>query len=930
PNSLACDQVREIFEDRNNNLFIGTNCGLCLYDPDHDNFINFMSLESSPLNGIDCNTYSITADSLDNLWLSTNVGLIYFDRRNNTSKIYTNDPNDPESLINTWVEYTYLDSKGRIWVSTRGGLDLFLPESETFKHITKGVDPYDDYSGITFLEIAEDQHGNIWFGSYNGLFCIENSSEDNETLIFYSNDPGDPNSISDQRLLSVIIDKENNLWVGAENDGLYLFNREQKNFWHYQTDDYDLASLSNNSIQAITMDNSGNLWIGTYGGGLNISPKNSEGIIQFKNLKGGDQSLSHNVVSSMHEDYKSRIWIGTDGGGLNLFNESTKRFKRFNKSNSGLSSNVILSIAEDKNHNLWMGSWDGGLIKFNPDTKNYKTFTIHNSKIFDNNIFCVELGDNNDLWLASYRNGLIHFNIETEEFRSYNQNNSNIGNDYVFIVKNDNKGNLILGTTNGIKIFSPENETFTNYPQIQNNQNSISHGTVYDILIENDTCMWIGTQSGLNRFNPETGTFTRFYEKDGLPSNVVRGLVFDKNGILWVTTAAGICKFDIKKKIDLENTEFDIFTKEDGLQSNEFNYKSTMLSKQGNLFIGGMNGFNIISPEKILKNSNVPEITFTGLEIFNKPIAPNSPNSPLTTSFSETKEITLNYDQSVLTFYFAIMDFTRPEKNEYAYMLENFDNDWIFSGNKNEATYTNLDPGKYIMRIKGTNNDGVWNDEGTSLKIVILPPWWKTLWFRLILLFIISGLVVAIFYIRTSSLRNQKERLSKEVKERTHDLNEKNSLLIKQSKEMVKTNTILINNQETIKTQSEELKVTAENLEETNKELASINATKDKLFSIIAHDLKNPFNVILGYTDLLITNFNDWDSTQSLEILSYVKESSANAYNLLENLLNWSRSQRGAIEFDPSPTNAAEIINMVFAEVISFARKKEVEIVNLF
>lgn len=186
-----------------------------------------------------------------------------------------------------------------------------------------------------------------------------------------------------------------------------------------------------------------------------------------------------------------------------------------------------------------------------------------------------------------------------------------------------------------------------------------------------------------------------------MPNNVIRGLVFDKTGILWVTTSGGICRFDYKNK------KFDIYTKEDGLQSNEFNYKSAMLSKKGDLYLGGVNGFNIISPEKIVKNSKIPKIIITGLQIFNKPVIPNAPDSPLTTDICDTKKITLDYNQSVITFSFAAMDFTRPEKNQYAYMLENFDENWIYSGSKSEATYTNLDPGTYVLRVKGSNNDNV-------------------------------------------------------------------------------------------------------------------------------------------------------------------------------------------------------------------------------
>ena len=636
PGSLQCDQIRAIHEDEENNLFIGTNCGLSLYNPDYDNFLNFMAEDSSALFGIDCNVYCITGIEPGKLWLSTNIGLIFFDWKNNTSEIFAHDPDNPETISNNWVEYTYIDSKGRMWVSTRGGLDLFNPGTKTFRHVAKGVYSGDEYSRNTFLQITEDHGGNIWIGSYNGLYCLENTSENEDELTWYGHVPGNPHSISPNRLLSLFVDSQNNLWIGAENDGLFLLNREENNFWHYKTNDYDPAGLNNESIQVVYFDKSGNLWLGTFGGGINIASGGSEGIIHFKTLKGSDESLSYNVVSAFHEDRKGRIWIGTDGGGLNLYNKKTSRFKRYNMANSALSSNSILSIIEDKNHNFWMGTWGGGLIRFNPETNRFSAFTTLNSQIPDNNIFSVELGGNNDLWLGSYRNGLIHFDISGNKFTSYNETNSAIGNNYVYVIRKDRKGQLYLGTTTGLKIYSPEEDEFTIYGAALNDPHRVSHGTIYDILIENDTSVWVGTQKGLNRFNPETGIFTKFYMEDGLPNDVIKGLVFDKTGILWATTNGGVCRFDYKNKID-------IYTREDGLQSDEFNYKTTMLSGEGNLYLGGVNGFNIISPDKFAKNERIPAIHITGIDIFNQPVKPNAPGSPLKSNISDAGEIILTH-----------------------------------------------------------------------------------------------------------------------------------------------------------------------------------------------------------------------------------------------------------------------------------------------
>lgn len=927
PNSLQCDNVRVIFEDSNNNLYIGTNCGLSYYNPNNDNFKNFMADESSPLYGMGVSVYSINSDGNGNMWIATDSGLIHFNPTDQSIITFIHNPSDQNSLQNNLVQHVFTDSKNRTWVCMPGGLALFNPKTKAFELITNGTNPKNINSENTFLQIAEDKQGNIWFASFDGLFCLENSSAENDNLICYRNNPDDPNSISGNHLTSLYIDEQDNLWIGAENDGLYLFNREQKNFKHFTTDDYNPKSLNNKSIQAINMDNSGNLWIGTYGGGVNISAKNSDAILHYKNLKGAKQSLSNNVVSAIYEDSKNRVWIGTDGGGLNLFNRETKRFTGFNKSNSGFSSDVILSIVEDKNQNLWLATWDGGIINFNPETGRTTNYTIRNSKIPDNSIFNIAVGENNDLWLGSYRSGLIHFDIGKKEFYAYKESNSANSNEYVFVIRKFKKDRLILGTTNGFSIFSTKSKTFTNYPFEQNDPKCISHNFVYDIAVENDTSIWIGTQSGLNRFNPKTEAIKKYFEKDGLPNNVVRGLVFDKQGILWVTTAAGICKFNVNKK-EFSNELCETFTKDDGLQGNEFNYKSTLLSNLGKLYLGGMNGFNIISPEKLIPNTYPPKVTITGFKIFNKEVVPNAPGSPLKRIISETQKVTLNHHQSVLTFSFAAMDFTSPEKNQYAYKLENFDKDWTYSGNRSDATYTNLDPGDYILKVMGANNNGTWNDKATQLEIQILPPWYRSTWVRLIMLFFIVALIVAFFYLRTATLRKQKRQLEKEVHERTSDLNEKNRLLEKKSDELLRTNTQLVENQKTIENQSEELRVTAENLKEINDELNSINATKDKLFSVIAHDLKNPFNVILGFSELLINNFHTWDDEEKIRILTFLNNSSNEAYTLLENLLHWSRSQGKTIEFAPSKIHVRSFLSEMLDNVSSVAANKNVKLIN--
>ena len=870
--SLGDNTVRTIIEDNAHNLFIGTQNGLCLYDRTNDRFLNYMLDKSSPLRGINCIVAKIAKDSYDNLWLATNIGLIYFDRLKNKIISYTHDPDNPESISEDYVESVFIDKKNRVWVATRKGLNLFLSETGTFKHITESESSTDNLTGIYFAEMAEDRAGNLWFGSTVGLYCMKNNPESKITsLIRYRNDSRDPYSLSIDQIKSLYVDNSDNLWVGTENGGLNLFDRDHQRFWHYKKDDYDPKSLNNESIQTIYQDRIGNLWIGTFTGGLNIAMQNADAIISYQNLPGAPFSLSHNTVTCFLEDHNDQTWIGTDGGGLNLFNERNNQFKRFTMENSNISSNAILCILEDHNNQIWFGTWAGGLVHFNSKTNSFTSFTTKNSGILDNNIYAIVEGDNNDLWLGSFRQGLIHYQIKENKFTHYTPDNSGLLNKMITKIERFSKDRLLIGSPNGFQIFSPDENRFITYKSIPNNANSLSFPTTTDILVEDDSCVWIGTKNGLNRFNPKTESFIRYYTKDGLPGNVIKGLIFDESGILWITTGNGVCRLDSKRG-EIKN-----FIRADGIQGNEFSERSILKTKRGALLMGGTNGFNIIYPEKIRENKNIPDVLITDLKIFNVSTDHGGKNSPLIKNITETKTLILTHEQSVLTFYFAVMDFTAPEKNQYAYKMEGFNKGWIYSGNKSEATYTNLDPGEYVFSVKGSNNDGVWNEKGVSIQITILPPWWSTWWFKVTIFSAIVFLIVYIFLSRVRRLKKQKSLLEKTVAMKTSELNE-------------------------------------------------LNVSKDKFFSIIAHDLKNPFNTIVGFSDILIEEISSGDLVKGDEYARMIHDSATQTFQLLENLLEWANSQTGKISYKPSPVYLNELLNEDFITLNDMAIRKNVEL----
>jgi len=901
--SLAHNNVWCILEDHQYNLLIGTSGGLCLYDWSTDKFINYMSSTSSPIRGFGPTVRNIQEDSAGNLWLATDNGLIYFNRKENSAIQFKNEPGNPESLSNNNVEHVLVDSRGDVWVATWNGINLYTPETGNFKHYIYNTELVNTLLNISFYHIVEDHTGNLWFGAYgHGLYRLNMEDIESGKFVHYKHDPANIKSLSGNRILSLYTDDQNNLWIGTENEGLNLYNRENETFWHYHSDIHSLNSLNHESINSIYKDKSGNFWIGTFAGGINFSKKNSDAIINYRQIPGFPNSLSHNSVTSFLEDHAGRIWVGTDGGGLNLFDIKTGHFITYNTKNSTLNSNAVLSIIEDSDNQIWLGTWAGGLNLFDKKTMSFSSFTTNNSEIPDDNIFSVAEGKQGQIWMGSFQSGLILFDKRTGKFTQYTIENSNLTSNMTIDIKRISDTKLLIGTNYGLNVYNSEDNKFIPYTHIQDDMNSLSNNSINTILVENDSIAWIGTIFGLNRFNINNGSFTCYYEEDGLPDDAIKSMAFDLSGQLWISTNKGVVKFNpLQGKIKH-------LTKEDGLQGNEFNKNSALRTNSGAILFGGVKGFNIIYPDKIIENLNIPNIVITDFRIFNKPVETGVEGSPLKKHISEIKELVLSYKQSVITFDFAAMDFTIPEKNHYAYMMEGFDKEWNFIGTNHTATYTNLNPGTYTFKVKGSNNDGIWNEKGTSIKIIILPPWWKTMAFKIFVGIIIIISSLGFYFYRINSLKKQKIFLEKVVKERTMEIEEKNTILVNQANELNETNTLLEERQQQIEEQTERLEIQKESLEDANIHLTQLNSTKDKFFSIIAHDLKNPFNTILGFSELLSTKYNKLSEEKKLKYSEVIYDSSKNIYGLLENLLQWARTQTDKIAFEPSVFNLKQLV----------------------
>ena len=926
--TISGSGVTSLAEDTHGNIWVMTSNGLCVYNRKKDNF----SRKTFQVNGKNFTNFFLYASIIDSkgyLWASCpNIGIFRFKMDENPSisssgikaDLYLLDEDDVDNTLKNNVYSFVEDEDGKIWVASQSNklfyfdnqqntflsIEIGLPEVGNFSNKRKGL--FKDREGVFFISIED-----------NGLLVWDRGKNH-----FRLYKPNGTNKGPKGNVLSAIAEDKNGLiWVGDRNsEGISIFNKITETFSYCQSDEFDPHSLNTNKINCIYRDRTGSIWVGAIIGVNKYSP----GKLKFKRYFSNPNApgkLSFNNTISFAESKTGEIWIGTDGGGLNKLDRKTGVFSHFkdNPSDpSSLSSNAVISICEDHEGTLWMGTYHGGLASmkngkfdaFYPDPGNPNS-------ISDRNVWYVFEDSKQNLWVGTLNSGLELLDRKTGHFFHYTSSDSDstrIRNNSIIEIYEDSKQNLYIAGNQGVSILDLKAYDFSGpRPDLkfrnlvhQENRNSLSSNDIYCITEDIEGNLWFGTLgSGIDKLEPTVGKFTNYSTKDGLPGNSVTSILVDNLNNLWLATDKGLAKFNPKTK------EVVVFDQKDGLQNKSL--KSWAIkTKDGEMFFGGPDGFNSFYPEQIIhgQNQHKPPVVITGLKIFNKAVKINEQFNNrvlLDTDISETSELVLTYRENYFTFEFIALDYTTPEKNNYAYMMEGFDEGWVQCGTRREANYTNLDPGEYKFHVKASNNDGVWNEEGALIRIVILPPWWETWWFRLIIALVIIFVLMYIYYSRVQQFKDQKLLLEKLVAKKTSELQQMNTTLVKQAEELNKTNSLLEERQEQIEEQSEELLAQKESLITMNKELNDLNATKDKFFSIIAHDIKNPFNAVLGFTELLMENFKEWDDARKLETIDLVHASSKNLNQLLDDLLQWSRSQSGALKFNPQKIELKEIFN---------------------
>jgi ligand-binding sensor domain-containing protein len=764
--SISSNRTVSIVEDKEGDLIISTwEAGFCVYNYKNGTFTNYKNQPDNPKSLPVNRIRQIVIDKQGRIWLaSIEGGLIRFNKK--TGDFISYKP--PKFKGAGQIRSLFVQSDGRIIVPyTGGGVYLFNPYTEEF------TSPPDKSSGKNIHQstaskyVYQSSDQKIWIGTEgDGVYVYNPQKQESK---HYTHNPLDPKSLGSNVVRDIIEDKKGNIWLATDGGGLNRFIKENESFESYVNDMINPKSLSTNQLYKLYLDRSNIFWIGTFSGGLNMYNPNEQKFKTYKPLYGDPNSLSYKSVLSIFQDKDRNIWIGTDGGGLNLYNplkygEKFIHFLNDKKNSNSLISNIVKTIYQDRDGIMWFGTYQAGLDRYDPLSKKFTHISPNGQTdgMPSSLVWALLEDSRGNFWVSCLSTGVSKMDKNKFTFKTYKPGTEpgSISHATVMVIYEDRQKRVWFGTEGGgLNLYHPEKDNFTSFRYSGNDQNSISHNDIRALYQDSKNNLWIGTNGGgLNMLSPDLKKFEHFTINNGLPSNAIFGILEDDDGNLWLSTTNGLSKFNPLKKT------FRNYDKFDGLQSNEFTYTASCKTSEGHLLFGGIEGFNMFKPSEIRDNITIPPVYITELLIFNNPVNPGDYHNLLSVPIDQTKEIRLPSKYSVFTLRFTALNYTHTIKNRYAYYLENFETKWNEVGNKREATYTNLDPGTYYFHVRACNNDGIWNLEGASLKIIIDPPWYqsnlaKLIYVALSILFI-SALALYLIYI----FKRQKRKMEIEKK----------------------------------------------------------------------------------------------------------------------------------------------------------------------
>jgi len=870
-NSLSDHWITLIFETSKGVLWLGTsNSGINIFDKKTNSFSKFKysptdtsTITKGPIN-------NIFQDRNGTIWIATTNGLNKFDSDKGNFERFVHQENKPSSLAHNNISKIIEGKKGILWLSSKaGGLNRFDTHTGIFTYFSENNDlnRTSDNESNALLKISSDE---FWLETPAGISIF------NPEIEKFVNSLALPSE--HLKINSLYQDSNNDIWIGTVN-GLYQYNTQSKIFSHYIAEENNGNSLSKNIISTIYEDDNKTLWIGTWDGGINRF--NIDGY-KFSTVKSNSQlssTLSTNMIFSISE-LEDDIWIGTFGGGVNVLNKKNNVFSFLNNKTldeNSLSSDHVLSVFHEKNNITWIGTYGGGLNKYNRKNDEFTRYTPqkgNKQSISHNRILSIEKDKQGNLWFGTWGGGVNKFDKASQTFLQFKHDDNNINslaNDLVWDIYRDNKDRLWFATNDGLSRYEPKSKGFINFKHTPEDSNSLSHNIITTLYQSADGILWIGTGGGLNKYNEKNETFTHYREKSGLASDTVYGILEDSQGYLWISTNKGLSRFNPQTEV------FKNYDETDGLQKNGFNGGAYFKSKSGELFFGGTDGYNYFYPENIKDDTTLPNIVLTEFRVHNQPVALrgnelNKDQFTIDSAINELNVLTLTHNEKLISFEFTALHFSDPMNNQYAYMLEGFDEDWVYTDAKNRrATYTILPAGDYVFRVKASNSDGLWNEQGKTLKVTVLPAPWLSWW--AFTFYFLAGIGALVTYIYRLNYQRLKEQA-------------------------------------------------------INLRLTRVDKLKDEFLANTSHELRTPLNGIIGLAESLIDGVAGALPDKANHDLSMVVASGRRLSNLVNDILDFSKLKNHGLEIHTSAIDINSMVDVVFTLSRPTLKTKDLILVN--
>lgn len=882
--SIFSNNILKLFEGPDGKIWVQTSLGASVFDPITEKFTrsqkNYVKQYQLPPSA---HVEDIYKDQDGNFWfISTGNGITRYNPHNRTSTNLSHEFSGKQSISTSYVSAIRQNSAGDYWVIHRNGI-LERLDKKTLKVVERNDDIYKKFNQkLLNYSFTVDSDDDLWLympDNGGGVFYYNHKKKSVDH--FYTGSA--PLQLNNDLVKGIVEGEKGKIWIGTDHGGINLINKKSFKVQYIRHDEEVDNSLAHNSINTLYKDESGIIWVGTFKKGVNFYHQQNIRFPHFKHLASVSSSLPYSDVNAFVEDDKGNLWIGTNGGGLLYLDRSTGAYTRYTHdpgNPASISGDIIVSLLIDRHKNLWVGTYLGGLNKFDGQTfTHFKSDPNDPKSLSDNSIWELFEDSKGNLWAGTLNGGLELFDPQTGGFR-----HSRVGAgeyplhcDYITTIVEDRRGNLWVGGGYGIDIFNKETGKSTYLAHDASKPNSLVSNNIMSIYVDTHHNIWVGTTEGLDLYNEEENSFFHYTMADGLPNNTVISIQEDRQGNLWMSTPSGITNAIIKRGKGgkgVTGVNFRNFDELDGLQGKAFNENASLKTRSGEMVFGGPNGINIFNPEHIGKNSTAPRIVFTDFQLFNKSLAVGEVLNGriiLPKSITETEHITLEHDENVFSIEFAALNFLHSEKNKYKYKLEGFDKEWHTVDNLHRrVTYTNLDPGEYEFKVMASNNDGVWNEEGASVQLAVLAPFWLTT--EAFLLYIGLGIVV---------------------------------LILARRMELQRARTQFIIEQE----------------RREAKQMRELDLMKIKFFTNVSHEFRTPLTLILAPIEKLLKTTDNAEQRQQFQMIN---RNAKRLLNLVNQLLDFRKIEVDEISLSPSEGNVVKFVKESVRSFSDLSEKKNI------